>query len=124
MYRDCIDKNTLKPGDTVGIKIATRIGWGYFRYPKTVAMTIERITPARTKFIMKNGCEFKKSDSFYPLTAESQNQTYVAECAEKIGRYFNEIETLRQHDKLYTLDDERIVKISELFEQIHKEVSR
>lgn len=95
MYKGTINKDTLKPGDVVGIKRATQIGWTYFRYPKTVAMTIERITPARTKFVMTNGCEFGKNEPFYPITAESRNQSYVAECAKKIGRCFAELENLR-----------------------------
>lgn len=27
---DTINKDTLKPGDMVGIKVPTRIGWGFF----------------------------------------------------------------------------------------------
>lgn len=34
MYKDTINKDTLKPGDVVGIKRATQIGWTCFRYPK------------------------------------------------------------------------------------------
>lgn len=45
---DVIDKSTLKPGDVVGIRMKTQIRWGFFRYPKTIPLTIERITPART----------------------------------------------------------------------------
>ena len=124
MYKDTINKDTLKPGDVVGIKRATQIGWTYFRYPKTVAMTIERITPARTKFVMTNGCEFGKNEPFYPITVESQNQSYVAECAKKIGRCFAELENLRKDGKLYTQDDDFIVTTSELLEQICREVRK
>lgn len=45
MY-DVIDKSTLKPGDVVGVRMKTQIGWGFFRYPKTIPLTIERITPS------------------------------------------------------------------------------
>lgn len=55
MLYTVIDKSTLKPGDVVGIRMKTQIGWGFFRYPKTIPLTIERITPARTKFVMTNG---------------------------------------------------------------------
>ena len=47
---DSIDKNTLKPGDVVGIKVKTQIGWGFFRYPKTIPLTIERHLPKCTLF--------------------------------------------------------------------------
>lgn len=124
MREETINKDTLKPGDIVGIRKGTQIGWSYFRYPTTVAMTIERITPARTKFIMTNGNEFGKNEPFYPLTAESQHQTYVANCAKKIGRCLSEIENLRRDGELYKQDDEIIVKISELLTQICKEVTK
>lgn len=120
---DFINKDTLKPGDVVGIKRATKIGWVFFRYPKTVPMTIERITPARTKFIMTNGAEFKRNEPFCQVTAESQNESYVAECAEKINRYLLDLDALRRDGKLYKQDDETIVKVSELLERICKEVS-
>lgn len=42
MY-DVIDKSTLKPGDVVGVRMKTQIGWGFFRYPKTIPLTIERL---------------------------------------------------------------------------------
>lgn len=120
---DIINQDTLKPGDVVGIKRATKIGWSFFRYPKTVPMTIERITPARTKFIMTNGAEFKRSDPFYQVTAESQNESYIAECAEKINRYLLILDALRRDGKLYKQDDETIVTVYELLERICKEVS-
>lgn len=52
MYSDTIQKDSLKVGDVVGIRKVTRLGWGCFRYPRIFAMTIKRITPARTKFVM------------------------------------------------------------------------
>ena len=124
MREETINKDVLKPGDVVGIRKGTQIGWSYFRYPTTVAMTIERITPARTKFVMTNGSEFGKNEPFYPLTAESQYQTYVANCAKKIGMCLSEIENLRRDGKLYAQDDDFIVKTSELLTQICKEVAR
>lgn len=42
---DSIDKNTLKPGDVVGIKVKTQIGWGFFRYPKTIPLTMSVSLP-------------------------------------------------------------------------------
>ena len=124
MREETINKDVQKPGDVVGIRKGTQIGWSYFRYPTTIAMTIERITPARTKFVMTNGSEFGKNEPFYPLTAESQHQTYVANCAKKIGACLSEIENLRRDGKLYTQDDDFIVKTSELLTQICKEVTR
>lgn len=119
---DTINKDTLKPGDIVGIKIQTQIGWGFFRYAKTIPMTIKRITPARNKFIMTNGCEYGKHDSFYPITAESENETYVAMCAEKISKCFSRLEQLRREGKLYKQDDDFIIKTSEILEEICKEI--
>lgn len=118
MKSDYIDKDTLRPGDKVGIKIPTRLGWGYFRYQKLHVMTIERITPARTKFVMKNGAEFGKDEPFYPITEEAQNESYVTECAENISRCLGTLEQLRRDGKFYTLDDEFIVTTSELLKKI------
>lgn len=119
---DSIDKNTLKPGDTVGIRVKTQIGWGFFRYPKIIPLTIERITPARTKFVMTNGSEFGRHDHFYPITAETSNQTYVAECAEKIHTALMTLDRLQRDGKLFKQDDDFIVKTAELLQQILDEV--
>lgn len=119
---DSIDKNTLKPGDVVGIRVKTQIGWGFFRYPKTIPLTIERITPARTEFVMTNGSEFGRRDSFYPITAETNNQTHVAECAEKIHTALMTLDELRRREILFKQNDDFIVKTAECLEQIIEEV--
>ena len=86
MY-EIIDKSALKPGDVVGVRLKTKIGWGFFRYPKTIPVTIKRITPARTKFVTTDGREFGKHDSFYHITSETNRHTHVAICAERIYRF-------------------------------------
>lgn len=108
MY-DVIDKSTLKPGDVVGVRMKTQIGWGFFRYPKTIPLTIERITPARTKFVMTNG-------------AETNHRTHVAKCAEKISSSLMALERLQRDGKLFSQDDDFIVKCAERLEQILHEV--
>ena len=122
MFSDTIKKDALKPGDVVGIRQPTQINFRFFRYKKTIPMTIERITPARTKFVMTNGCEFSKKETFYPITAESSNQTHVALCAEKISRYLSKLDTLHRNGDLYKIDDKSIVTVSELLEKIYEEV--
>lgn len=124
MYRDTIQKDSLKVGDVVGIRKATKLGWSYFRYPRTFAMTIERITPARSKFIMTDGSEYTKNEPFYPITAESTNQTHIANCALKFNRSLNELEALRREGKLFTQNDAFIEKASDLLEQLLKEVQK
>lgn len=119
---DCIDKNTLKPGDTVGIRVRTQIGWGHFRYPKTIPMTIERITPARTKFVMTNGSSFTKHDHFYPITTETDHETHVAKCAEKIAKALIVFDKLQREGKLFKQDDDFIVNTAERLQQILDEV--
>lgn len=121
MY-DIIDKSTLKPGDVVGIRLKTQIGWGFFRYPKTIPVTIQRITPARTKFVTTDGRVFGKHDPFYQITPETNQQTRVAVCAEKIYRSLSKLEELRRSGKLYHKDDDFIEKTSALLEQICEEV--
>lgn len=121
MY-DNIDKSTLKPGDVVGIRLKTQIGWGFFRYPKTIPVTIQRITPARTKFVTTDGRVFGKHDPFYSITPETDQQTRVAVCAEKVYRSLTKLEELRRSGKLFQQDDDFIEKTSALLEQICKEV--
>lgn len=122
MIPKAIDKNILKPGDVVGVRVKTQIGWGFFRYPKTIPHTIKRITPARTKFIMTNGSEFGRHDSFYPITAETSSQTHVAECAEKIHKALMILDRLQQDGKLFKQDDDFIVRTAERLQQISDEV--
>lgn len=117
-----IDKDTLKVGDRVGVRIATRIGWGYFRYPKTVPMVIKRITPARTKFVMENDVEYGKYEPFYELTEKAEQQTHVAKCAENISKALNYIDDMKRNSKLYSQDDDTIVTVSELFDKIMEEL--
>lgn len=121
MY-DNIDKSTLKPGDVVGIRLKTQIGWGFFRYPKTIPVTIQRITPARTKFVTTDGRVFGKHDPFYSITPETDQQTRVAVCAEKVYRSLTKLEELRRSGKLFQQDDDFIEKTSALLEQICEEV--
>lgn len=121
MY-DIIDKSTLKPGDVVGIRLKTQIGWGFFRYPKTIPVTIQRITPARTKFVTTDGRVFGKHDSFYHITSETNRHTHVAICAERIYRSLIKLEEFHQSGKLYHKDDDFIEKTSALLEQICEEV--
>ena len=55
-----VDKSTLKVGDTVGVMCTTIINWCYFKYSRIIPKTIARITPARTKFVMTDGTDYKK----------------------------------------------------------------
>lgn len=121
MY-DIIDKSALKPGDVVGVRLKTQIGWGFFRYPKTIPVTIKRITPARTKFVTTDGREFGKHDFFYHITSETNRHTHVAICAERIYRSLTKLEELRRSGNLFKQDDNFIEKASELLEQICEEV--
>lgn len=95
---------------------------GFFRYPKTIPLTIERITPARTKFVMTNGAEFGRNNIFYPVTAETNHRTHVAKCAEKISSSLMALERLQRDGKLFSQDDDFIVKCAERLEQILHEV--
>lgn len=122
MYDNPINKDSLNPGDVVGIIQPTQIGWGYFRYPMIIPMTIERITPARAKFVMTNGCEYGKNEPFYPISEEAEKKTRIAQCAQKIYECIFELNTLRSQGKLHSQDDEFIVKAAGLLEQVCKEI--
>lgn len=119
---DTIDKKALRPGDIVGIKRPTRLVWGFFRYPQISIMTIERITPDRTKFVMTNGAEFGKRELFYRVTEEMQRQSHIAECAETISTCLNKSDDLKRNGKLFSVDDATIERVSELILKICDEV--
>lgn len=123
MYRDELRKDTLQVGDKIGIKYPTRLGWSFFRYPKTIVRTIARITPARTKFVMDDGTEYGKNEAFYKITEQNQHETHVARCAESIERYLNTLESKRREGKIYVPDDEKIIRLCGLLESVVKELS-
>lgn len=107
-----IDKSTLKPGDVVGIAYSVKIGWRYFRYQKIIPKKIKRITPARTKFITEDGCEYGKCDWFYEVNAESERQTKVALCAESIYKALSDIEDIEREGNLFSKSDDVLVALS------------
>lgn len=121
MY-DVIDKITLKPGDVVGVRTETQIGWGFFRYQKTIPMTIERITPARTKFVMTNGAVFGRYAPFYSISEKTNHETHVAKCAEKICSSLRALDRLQRDGKLFSQNDDFIVKTAERLQWILDEV--
>ena len=112
-----INKDTLKPGDTVGVAYETRLGWKTFRYVKILPEVIKRITPARTKFIMQNGTEHGKHIGFYAITEETEHRTRVAKCAENINRA---IFDLSRMDNLFKKNDETLIKVSSMLDEIMK----
>ena len=115
-----IDKSILKVGDIVGVAIETRIGWSSFRYPRYQPCTIARITPARTKFIMRDGEEYSNKTTFYALNEETLHQTEIANCACILSNCLLDIERLRQTGLLFKKDDETIRKASFLANDLLK----
>lgn len=113
----CLDKSTLKPGDTVGIAYNINLGWKTFRYDRIVPEVIKRITPARTKFIMKSGREYSRSITFYAITEETEHRTKVVNCAENINRAIFKLDRM---DDLYKKDDETLIKVSAMLDEMMK----
>lgn len=122
MYRDEINKDTLKVGDVVGVRVPTQIGWGYFRYPKTFDTAITRITPARNKFVTEKFGDMSKNDPFYKITPENDWQTTVALCAQDIIVRLRKLDKIRSSDGLNSLSDVTIVKLSKMLEECVKEM--
>lgn len=108
-----IDKSTLNPGNVVGIAYDVKIGWSNFRYQKIIPKKIKRITPARTKFITEDGCEYGKGDLFYEMGEEAKRQTKVAICAENICKVLFEIKDMRRNGELYSKPDDVLISVSE-----------
>lgn len=113
-----IDRNTMKPGDTVGVPRKVYIGWGTFRYVKIVPMKVQRITPAKTKIVMENGVEYDRYQKFYELDEDAKNQTYVAECAERLNDALYELQGFKLQGKLFTMKDDTIVALSESMDKV------
>lgn len=107
-----VDKTSLKVGDTIGVPIETRIGWSTFRYPRYKPCTIARITPARTKFVMRDGEEYSNKTTFYALGEDTLYQTEIANCACILSKCLFDIERLKQQGLLFKKDDETIRKAS------------
>ncbi len=120
---DAIQKDTLKPGDVVGIRVRAQIGWGFFRYLKTIPYTIERITPSRRKYVMTNGSEFGWRDYFYPITGETIHETNVAEHAEMLTRALSTLYEQQRNGALYKKDDDFIVRAAKQLKQIADEAT-
>lgn len=122
MYRDEINKDTLKVGDVVGVRLSTRIGWGYFRYPKTFSTVITRITPARSKFVTKKFGDMSKSDPLFKITTENNWQTTVALCAQDIIGHLQKLDRVRDCDGMNRLSDTAIVKLSNMLARCVEEM--
>ena len=113
-----LDKSTLKPGDIVGIPHYITLGWGNFRYMKVVPKVINRITPARTKFIMDDKTVYDKRQAFCKITEETVHENRVAECAKNIHDSLYKIDSMRRSGNLFHMDDETLIKTSSFFDEI------
>lgn len=122
MYPDEINKDNLKVGDVVGVRYPTQIGWGYFRYPKTFATVITRITPARNKFVTEKFGGMRKSDPIYKITSENNWQTTVALHAQDITEHLRKLDKIRSYDGLNRLSDTAIVNLSKLLAECVEEM--
>lgn len=117
-----VDKSTLKVGDTVGISVPTQIIWNYFKYSKIIPKTIARITPARTKFVTTDGCEYNRHEVFWKVDNEARKRNHVAECAKRIeGSLYKLNESLRKGTLLNKPDDD-IIKMAEILKELCKEI--
>ena len=119
-----IDKSTLKVGDTVGVMCTTIINWCYFKYSRIIPKTIARITPARTKFVMTDGTDYKSTKKFYKLDEEVRRQNYVIDCAKEIQKCINELQGKTANGAIFRKSDDNIIKISEILKELCKEIEQ
>lgn len=115
-----IDKSTLKVGDTVGVMCTTIINWCYFT--RIIPKTIARITPARTKFVMTDGTDYKSTKNFYKLDEEVRRQNYVIDCAKEIQKCINALQGKMANGAIFSKSDDDIIKISEILKELCKEI--
>lgn len=117
-----IDKSTLKVGDTVGVMCTTIINWCYFKYSRIIPKTIARITPARTKFVMTDGTDYKNTKSFYKFDEEVRRQNYVIDCAKEIQKCINKLQGKTANGAIFRKSDDDIIKISGILKELCKEI--
>ena len=117
-----INRDTLQVGDVVGVPYRVSIGWGNFRYDRIVPMTVTRITPKRTKFVLNNSLELTPRNSMVEYDEEAKKQTAIAECAKQLSDSVYRIDNLKREGKLFRLSDEKLVKIAALMKQIEEVV--
>lgn len=117
-----IDKNALKVGDTVGISVPTQIIWNYFRYSKIIPKTIARITPARTKFVTTDGCEYNRHEVFWKVDDETRKRNHVADCALRIADSIEKLRIRLMDGKLLNRPDDDIIKMAEILKELCKEI--
>lgn len=118
-----IDKSTLKVGDTVGICTAIKIGRKYFKYDRVTPKTIARITPARTKFVTTDGCEYNdRYNVFYKIDNETRRKNHVIDCALEIRNSLDKLEDGLIRGNLLSKSDDDIIKISEILKELCKEI--
>lgn len=117
-----VDKSTLKVGDTVGVMCTTIINWCYFKYSRIIPKTIARITPARTKFVMTDGTDYKNTKSFYKFDDEARRRNYVIDCAKEIQKCINELQGKTANGAIFRKSDDDIIKISGILKELCKEI--
>lgn len=123
MYGKELDKRMLNPGDTVGIPQYVNIGWKNFRYARVVPKTIERITPARTKFVMTDGVSYGAHAVFCAITPETEYRNKIVDCAENINSVLLELLLMKRDDRILTKADDTLVRLSNALNEVKKVLS-
>ena len=123
MYSKELDKMKLNPGDVVGIPYYVNLGWKQFRYARIVPKTIQRITPARTKFVMTDGVSYGVHAAFRAITPETEYQNKIIDCAENINSILLDLLMKKRNDDILTKDDDTLVRLSDALDEVKKILS-
>ena len=95
-----VNLDDLKVGDVVGFCIYPTFGWHrQFRYPIVEPLTIKRITPKRTKFVLEGDIELDIRSAKQLLVVvdeEAERQTIVAKSLVDLNRILSKIDDKRR----------------------------
>ena len=110
-----VNIDDLKVGDVVGFCRYPSFGWRRcFRYPIVTNYTIERITPKRTKFVLKGGIELNEHEArgLVIPDEESKRQSEVAKTFSDLKNIQNKLDEAGIHGnhiiEIKLLDEELI----------------
>lgn len=108
-----IDKDTLKVGDTVGIKRSVQAGWRcIFRHSLIIPAKITRITPKRTKFVTDKFGDHDIYEKFYECDFNAEKENELAEKFVQFKESLWDIEIFRKGG-LTRISDEDLPEVAE-----------
>lgn len=106
----------LNVGDVVCIAREVHHNWTIFRHHKYQEGVVERITPKKTKAVVKG---YGDCDRYTPIYRPSEETKRLTDIANKFIYLCNSVYRLRNEVRLTYLSDEEIVELASKFKEIN-----